>query len=155
MKRIVCLFLVLICVLFVSCGKEKSKVDTVIISNVLEEIEPLEFFSWSSSYENGQWYSADGYGARLPEDISSVPVITYNEWITIDLPDKAERRGVSVYNMSFDKAVYTGEDMMILDEVPKGEWYVSISVRYIGKYILFENEHEASGYQYLFKLIVE
>ena len=156
MKRILCLIISLLFVLciFVSCGENYDK--TIQITTKHEKIEPLEFYNWSDGYiENLGWVCGDGVGAELPEDISTVPPITYSESITIKLPKKAESNSVKVYDMSFSEPIVSGDDMTIFDELAAGEWYVVVSVSYTGAYIASEKEYETSGYEYLFKLIVK
>lgn len=170
MKRVVCIFLVLICVLFVSCGKtDMGQHDTkVIISTDTEEIEAHIVFKeckWYSPENNlpAEWVYQEGksnvVGAltSLVETggITEVPTINYSSSISADIP---ENNGLGKYKIyspdNFEAPIEEFDDISQFSKLENGEWHVVFDVSYRGKYIEEDKQYEMSGFFYVFKLQV-
>ena len=171
MKRIVCLILVLICVLFVSCGKnDMGQHDTkVIVKTDNEEIEAHILFKnsiWYSPENNdlpAEWVYQEGrsnvVGAltSLSENggIEDVPRISHNNSMVVNIPDN---NGVGKYKIyspdNFETIIEEFDDISEFSKLENGEWYVVFDVSYKGKYIEEDKQYEMHGFFYVFKLQV-
>ncbi len=124
-----------------------------------KETIPLYGFSSSTSYHNGNWLVADGFGAHMyfeDEKFNTwIPTVRKNGKLELELDDNYSYRHVRVYDLEHNKIHESSTTFDELNDLTRGEYYVRMLISHQGDFIVSEKKYESSGYEYLFGLIVE
>ena len=118
-------------------------------------VMPYVNFSWSTSFHDGEWLSADGrsISRNFPEIQNEIPQITYSEDFEIHCRKKVSVSRLTVYDGAFE-LLQSEQDQTVLSELTEGEYYLVIQVTIEGDYIRSEEKFESSGYQCVYKMTI-
>jgi len=138
-----------------------SPIDTedaplVLITSNSETYTPFVNSIWSSTWTGEGWVEADYLPLinKRSEVAHELPVIIYNNDFSVDLGKNVTFQWLSIFNDSFEP-VHDNADLSLLKELHEGTYYIILVVNKQGKLIKTENEHEASGYECTFSLVVK
>lgn len=123
---------------------------------------PYLRWSWDTSRTDNGWVSADALQliCELPDIAPELPIVTYGDDFAVQYKEGVSYSYMWVYDDSFEYlhhiAPYDDIDYLTcLAQLPEGTYYIAIAVVKQGDYYVFENRHESSGYDCVFKLKVE
>lgn len=81
-------------------------------------------------------------------------MVTYGDDFEIRCHDKVNVTGIDIYDAKLEP-ISTNVTQQILNTLSPGTYYLLINIRVQGNYILAAKDHEYSGYDCAYKLIVE
>lgn len=120
-----------------------------------ETITPYQNHLWAQTWDDGNWLSADAISVlhKLPEIAGDLPELTIGNDFQLNLGEAESFRYLSVFDEAYER-IYHNVALDMINELPAGAYYVSFVVSEQGRYIAEAEDYEASGYEYVFKLIV-
>lgn len=142
--------------LLISGYPEISADTPVILSSNGMIIVPYQQFLWSQIWDSGGWLAADAMSVAytLPEIAKGLPVITRSNNLDLIYGKSASFSYLSVYDESYER-IYHTDTLNRISALPTGTYYVSIVVSVQGKYISDGKDYEVTGYECVFKLVVQ
>lgn len=160
MKKWTAFFLALILLLsFTGCSiwQESAADETyIMVRSAGVDTDPYVNFLWSHTYGEYGWLSADGIRIswELSQVCSQFPVVVYANDFEIRCQDGVTFQYLSVYNEEF-QCIHQNVTQDILMTLPDGTYYLVITAKGQGAYILAENTFETYGYEFAYKLLVD
>ena len=135
--------------------------DITIYSGAIPFTNAIECLHWSKTYDSatGTWQKTESSGAygylTTPSD-TLIPSIILGGDFTAELSSNGNCNGVVVYYRAESGQIVPKEDfpgtLEALFHLPKGDWYVVISVTWLSRYVRAEERYEQECYEYLFRL---
>ncbi len=117
---------------------------------------PYVNWLWAKTWSEGKWLAGDGASVMytLPELAAKLPELVFSDDFVIKTASNTSFSYLSVYDESFER-LYHNDTLDRLNALPPGIYYVSIAVTERGAYVPEGEGYETSGYECVFKLIVE
>lgn len=156
MKRFAVLILVMILLLsFGGCFGQNPEETPLLIHSNGQDHEPYCTFTWASSYTAEGWLSASGYRiSMLPPDVfNEFPEICYSSDFTLQYGKNASLSSVTVYDAD-RKIIYDHTTEEVWKDLEPGTYYLVFQITVRGRYIAAEEQHESTGYECAFKLVI-
>ena len=120
------------------------------------QISCYENFLWASSWTGDGWLSADGMSLfhQLSNLCNEFPEIAFCEDFSFLCHKDAVFSSFSVYNEAFERLHYNTQNLQVLEELPRGIYYLVGNVTIRGSWIEEEDAYEMTGYECACKLII-
>lgn len=127
-----------------------------------ETILPYQYFSSCTSWTGEYWVSGDALGlaSEFPDIAGELPVVSYHDDLAMQNKEGVYYSYMQVFDDNFERlyhiTTHSDKDYLTcLAGLPEGTYYVGIAVSKQGDYIASEGKYEYSGYDCVFKLVVE
>jgi len=140
-----------------------SSDDTVMsITSNGEATLPYLHWAWANSWIETGWIAADALQLdyTLQDIAQELPTVSYHEDFTMKYEEGVSFSYMLVLDADFKRISHLAEydeldHLTYLKELPEGTYYVGIAVVKQGRYIEKESKYEYSGFDCVFKLVVE
>lgn len=154
MKRLLSLLLSLVCVLLPAGCRDEDEAPPLVVTSNGEEAAPYVNLLWSLNWTGDGWLSADcgSISDGLPEICDELEAVTYSDDFSVQHKDGVSFSSLSVFDAAFDR-IHHSAGLSLLEELPEGNYYISIVVSSQDRYIASEDNYETSGRECVFKFI--
>ncbi len=121
-----------------------------------EYVKPYVHFRYSETYSEYGWLAGDGLSLLmlLEKGEADIPEVRYDPDVTVTVNTDVLYRGVTVYTKDLARLHYNANNS-VLSELASGEYYIAYSVTVMGDFVSSENKYNTTGYDLVYKLIVD
>ena len=158
-KIISVFFMIMFFTIIVGCGSQNTD-DTETIRSLSVTINdtmitPYENFVSKQIYTENGWIAGDGMSATyiLPDIAGELQEIKLDNSLSFKASGNGQIQGFDIFDEEFTRIYHqiSEEELHKLDE---GVYYVSVLVKWSGKYIPSGNNYETFCNEYMFKMRV-